>query len=193
MTSAPVKEMTGMEELLRMMRDQIRQAEENAKKTKKAKKSRNAKKTRTTKTKKVRKCASRKGIKAGPHRKIVINEVFGLLTVTGRAPNDRKHRQAHTICKCGKRGTCRFDELYGGIVKSCGHRRDETFVEIFGGLARALSRSKKTTIFTDIVSGMSDLDISLKYHIQSYVVGFVRRQEYGRLERLRLSSGKGST
>jgi len=130
---------------------------------------------------------SRKGIKAGPHRKIFIDEEFCLLPVRGRAPNDREHRRVYVKCACGDSGRCRFDELYHSIAKSCGCLEDAAFQAIFGGLAARMDRSKKTAVFADIMSGMGNFAIAEKHGIQRYVVGFIRRQEFGRLERLPLA------
>jgi hypothetical protein len=97
---------------------------------------------------------SRKGVKAGPHVPIVIDQVFGSLKVTGRAPNDRKHRRVFIECSlCGGKGTCRFSELCGGVVRSCGcleRQMDAEYQQRIDDWVFHLGTRERKSIFRDM-------------------------------------------
>ena len=97
---------------------------------------------------------SRKGMKAGPHVPIIIDQVFGPLRVAGVAPNDRKHRRVFIECSlCGGKGTCRFTELCDGVVKSCGcleRMMDSEYQERIDDWVFHLGTRERKTIFRDI-------------------------------------------
>jgi ribosomal silencing factor RsfS len=140
--------------------------------------------TRKSKTPKVRVCASRKGQKIGPRRKIVIGEQFLGGTITGRAPNDGDAPCVYfdcAHCPDGK-GECRFSLLYNGTQKSCGCGSTKSFETNQTGFANSLSSSKVSAIFTDIHQGMDQDSIAAKHKIQTYTVRFVKDRVYARLE-----------
>ncbi len=147
-----------------------------------------------TKTPKIRVCASRKGVKAGPHTPIVIGQKqkpeHGFLKITGRAPNDRQgSRCVYVDCSaCGGNGKCRFGEFLDGTSKSCRCKRDEAFIVNQTGFANEISWERVIKIFTDIRNGMSQDEIAAKHHIQSYTVRFVKDRVYNRLDGYTLSA-----